>query len=206
MEDETPAGLFDFDDNFEENIPSPSITFTDLYDEERMLPEEQEDEIAKKTIVPVTICIICAAICVIVLLLVMFFSPAKGLFSKNKDETNTELVESQTDSADLENTITSEEIEISLENDDNKTDVVVAEEAQEEKIVIVESPVVEPVVPEPPVEPKDKIHRIRWGDTLWDIAGAYYQNPWLYKKIAKENGIRNPDLIISGTDIVIPGK
>ncbi|NLM00225.1 MAG: LysM peptidoglycan-binding domain-containing protein, partial [Treponema sp.] len=34
----------------------------------------------------------------------------------------------------------------------------------------------------------------------------YYQNPWLYKKIARFNGIKNPDLIISGTSIEIPAK
>lgn len=50
------------------------------------------------------------------------------------------------------------------------------------------------------------VYRIRWGDTLWDIAGAFYRNPWLYPRIARYNGIRNPDLIISGTTIRIPPK
>ena len=45
---------------------------------------------------------------------------------------------------------------------------------------------------------------IKWGDTLWDIAGTYYRNPWLYPKIARENGISNPDLIFAGTRIFIP--
>jgi nucleoid-associated protein YgaU len=49
-------------------------------------------------------------------------------------------------------------------------------------------------------------YRIRWGDTLWDIAEAFYRNPWLYPQIARYNGIRNPDLIISGTTIRIPPK
>jgi hypothetical protein len=49
-------------------------------------------------------------------------------------------------------------------------------------------------------------YRIRWGDTLWDIAAAFYRNPWLYPRIARYNGIRNPDLIISGTTIRIPPK
>jgi nucleoid-associated protein YgaU len=47
-------------------------------------------------------------------------------------------------------------------------------------------------------------YNIKWGDTLWDIAGTYYRNPWLYPKIARENGISNPDLIIAGTRIFIP--
>ncbi|MDR3147256.1 MAG: LysM peptidoglycan-binding domain-containing protein, partial [Treponema sp.] len=49
-------------------------------------------------------------------------------------------------------------------------------------------------------------YRIRWGDTLWDIAEAFYRNPWLYPRIARYNGIRNPDRIISGTSIRIPPK
>jgi LysM repeat protein len=50
------------------------------------------------------------------------------------------------------------------------------------------------------------VYRIRWGDTLWDIAEAFYRNPWLYPRIARYNGIRNPDLIISGTTIRIPPR
>ena len=82
-------------------------------------------------------------------------------------------------------------------------------EANEDEIIVVEK--AEEVVPEqPPVvvveEPKPKIitYKIKWGDTLWDIADTYYKNPWKYKFIAKYNGIRNPDHIISGTYIEIP--
>ncbi|MDR0641019.1 MAG: Hsp70 family protein [Treponema sp.] len=49
-------------------------------------------------------------------------------------------------------------------------------------------------------------YKIRWGDTLWDIAAAFYRNPWLYPRIARYNGIKNPDRIISGTTIRIPPK
>ena len=80
------------------------------------------------------------------------------------------------------------------------------EEAKSETIVKVETPVVTPSVVEPVEKKADVIHRIRWGDTLWDISGSYYKNPWLYKKISNANGIKNPDHIISGTDIVIPEK
>lgn len=47
---------------------------------------------------------------------------------------------------------------------------------------------------------------VRWGDTLWDLAGTYYRNPWYYPRIARANGIKNPDLIISGTRILIPKR
>jgi hypothetical protein len=50
------------------------------------------------------------------------------------------------------------------------------------------------------------VYRIRWGDTLWDIAEAFYRNPWLYPRIARYNGIKNPNLIISGTTIRIPPR
>jgi molecular chaperone DnaK (HSP70) len=49
-------------------------------------------------------------------------------------------------------------------------------------------------------------YRIRWGDTLWDIAEAFYRNPWLYPRIARHNNIRNPNLIISGRTIRIPPR
>jgi hypothetical protein len=59
----------------------------------------------------------------------------------------------------------------------------------------------------PAIIPKGGIaYKIRWGDTLWDISEAFYRNPWLYSRIARYNGIRNPDLIISGTTIKIPPK
>lgn len=49
-------------------------------------------------------------------------------------------------------------------------------------------------------------YKIKWGDTLWDLSETYYKNPWLYKKIARHNKIKNPNLIISGTYIEIPPK
>ncbi|MDR1447240.1 MAG: LysM peptidoglycan-binding domain-containing protein [Treponema sp.] len=59
----------------------------------------------------------------------------------------------------------------------------------------------------PATIPKEGVpYRIRWGDTLWDIAAAFYRNPWLYPRIARFNNIRNPDLIISGTAIRIPPR
>lgn len=47
-------------------------------------------------------------------------------------------------------------------------------------------------------------YRLKWGDTLWDLSNSFYRTPWLYKIIAVENSIRNPDLIYAGDDIHIP--
>lgn len=66
-----------------------------------------------------------------------------------------------------------------------------------------------PSPPPTPAEPAKTAgirYRIRWGDTLWDLAYANYHNPWLYPKIAAANKIKNPDLIISGTWIIIPPR
>jgi nucleoid-associated protein YgaU len=57
----------------------------------------------------------------------------------------------------------------------------------------------------PQTIPREGIaYRIRWGDTLWDISEAFYRNPWLYPAIVRHNRIRNPNLIVSGTEITIP--
>jgi len=80
------------------------------------------------------------------------------------------------------------------------------EPAAEAPAVVVEETPVAPVQPEPTPEAKDTHYKIKWGDTLWDIADSYYRNPWQYPKIAKYNKIKNPDLIISGTYLEIPAK
>jgi nucleoid-associated protein YgaU len=59
----------------------------------------------------------------------------------------------------------------------------------------------------PAVIPKNGVvYQIQWGDTLWDISAAFYRNPWLYPRIARDNKIRNPDLIISGSNLRIYPK
>jgi lysM domain protein len=60
--------------------------------------------------------------------------------------------------------------------------------------------------PAPEVKPKTVRYLIKWGDTLWDLSDTYYRNPWLYPIIARENKIKNPDLIIAGTYINIPPR
>ena len=81
-------------------------------------------------------------------------------------------------------------------------------QAKEDEVVVIEK--AEEVKPSAPAatESKNKnvTYKIKWGDTLWDIADTYYKNPWRYKKIANYNGIKNPDHIISGTIIIIPAE
>ena len=57
-----------------------------------------------------------------------------------------------------------------------------------------------------PATAKAVSYLIKKGDTLWDLSSTYYRNPWLYPKIAKANGIRNPDLIFAGNRITIPAN
>ena len=64
------------------------------------------------------------------------------------------------------------------------------------------APAVEPVKK----APESVKYRIKWGDTLWDISKTYYRTPWLYKKIAKDNKIKNPDLIFAETYINIKSE
>jgi len=113
------------------------------------------------------------------------------------------------------------QVTVAYENEEPKYIDIVVEEpkeapaAVEDKIVIAPEP--EKVVPLPPPAPKvekepevkksaDVNYHIRWGDTLWDISESYYKTPWKYPRIATYNKIKNPDLIIAGTDIKIPAE
>ena len=174
------------------------LSFTGLYDKETELGlSEQDEKITKKTKGPVIICIICAIICVIATLLILFIVPSKyNLLNKgNSQKEKTEITE-----------ITVED-QPQIEPEPEIAEPI-APQAQEEEVVVVEQ--AEIVVPEqPPVtpeKPKDINYKIKWGDTLWDIADTYYKNPWRYKYIAKFNHIKDPDYIISGTYITIPAE
>lgn len=185
---------------------SPAMDFSDLYDKETLDGKnnsyDEEEETEKKTRVPVIICVVCAIICVIATLLILFVVPSKyNLLKNHKEKEPTEILSEnnyQTEDSDIQQDIQNEEVAAEPEP---------APEAVEDTVVVAPEPeVVVPVPPAPkPVEKaKDIKYRIRWGDTLWDISDAYYKNPWQYKKIARYNKIKNPDLIISGTDILIP--
>ena len=180
-----------------DNTPSNGINFAGLYDQETVEGDSslQEDEVQKKTKAPVIICIICAIICIIATLLILFVVPSKYNLLTSRNTKNTEEVqiveEVQEEVPPVEEIQPVEEI---------------VPEAKEDEVVVVTEP--EQVVPEAPVEPEVKpqniTYKIRWGDTLWDIADTYYKNPWRYRKIACYNNIKNPDYIISGTTIEIP--
>ena len=68
------------------------------------------------------------------------------------------------------------------------------------------TPAPEPVAP-PPAQPEKKsediVYIIKWGDTLWDISNTFYRTPWLFRKIARDNNIRNPDRIYAGHRLII---
>ena len=188
------------DPSFDSVSPAAGgLNFDGLYDEEteRGTPAENgADEVKKKTKVPVIICIICAIICIIATLLILFIIPSKyNLITKKhaKEAGTTVSIEEP-----------APEAEPILEPEPEP----VVPEAKEDEIIIIEK--AEEVVPaQPPVaeeKPKNITYKIKWGDTLWDIADTYYKNPWKYKYIARYNGIKNPDYIISGTKIVIPAE
>lgn len=199
----------DFDNDFESasenNVYTEAsssakgpLSFTGLYDKETELGlSEQDEKITKKTKGPVIICIICAIICVIATLLILFIVPSKYnlLHKGNSQKEKTEITE-----------ITVED-QPQIEPEPEIAEPI-APQAQEEEVIVVEQ--AEIVVPEqPPVtpeKPKDINYKIKWGDTLWDIADTYYKNPWRYKYIAKFNHIKDPDYIISGTYITIPAE
>ena len=188
------------DPTFDSESPvAGGLNFDGLYDEEteRGTPaQNDEEEVKKKTKVPVIICIICAIICIIATLLILFIIPSKyNLLTKKHAKDNC-------------NTVAIEQPVAEPEPVEEPEPEPAVPEAKEDEIVIIEK--AEEVVPaQPPVaeeKPKNITYKIKWGDTLWDIADTYYKNPWRYKYIARYNGIKNPDYIISGTKIIIPAE
>lgn len=194
-----------------------TMDFSDLYDKETIAGEHAslyDEEEEKKTHTPMIICIICAIICVIATILLLFVVPSKYNLLASRNTNGVSLLDKffHKETA-VEKTVEQPQEETKI------IDVVVEEpkaeapEAVEDKIIIAPEP--EKVVPKPaPVEePKPAVkktsdvkYHIRWGDTLWDISESYYKTPWKYPKIADYNKIKNPDLIISGTDIMIPAE
>lgn len=219
-ETEEPTGsnkvsddLFNMDEDLEsslntnDDVPATGgISFTGLYDKDDLstiassFSDEEDDDVKKKTKVPVIICIVCAIICIIATLLVLFIIPSKfNLISKK--EAKDLAVEQTVETVKAPEPVKEVEPEPVIESEP-------VPEAKEDEIVIIEK--AEEVVPEqPPVEekkPENIKYKIKWGDTLWDISDTYYKNPWRYKYIARWNGIKDPDVIISGTYITIPAE
>ena len=199
--------------------PTGGLDFNGLYDKETLEGDSSynDDEVAetvkKKTKVPVLICIICAIICIIAAILVLFVIPSRiNLLTRDSYKKKSEDARAQIEAALAElpepaDTEPEEEI-LPPEPVEIVTPVQEVIVPQEDVIVVAENP--ETVVPDKPVASAEKAedirYKIKWGDTLWDIADAYYKNPWKYKNIARYNGIKNPDYIISGTWILIPAE
>ena len=225
----TPSGL-DFDDLDDPSFTSTATSggagamdFSDLYDKETIAGEHaslyNEDEEEKKTRTPVIICIICAIICVIATILLLFVVPSKYNLIASRNTNGVSLIDKFFHKEHvIERTVEEPKEEkkyIDIVVEEPKAESEAAPEAVEDKIVIAPEP--EKVVPKPkpaPVQEKkpevkktaDVKYHIRWGDTLWDISESYYKTPWKYPKIADYNNIKNPDLIISGKDILIPAE
>ena len=196
------------------------MDFSDLYDKETLAGNASgysdfDDETSHKTRVPVIICVVCAIICIIATALILFIIPSRyNLLStrKAKQQQAVETPAEETKPAGVDALPQEEAAPAPQPLPEPEPEPEKVAPAVEDKIVVAPSP--EEVVPEPVVvkepapEPKKKsadvTYRIKWGDTLWDISDAYYKNPWRYPKIANYNHIPNPDLIISGTDIIIP--
>ncbi|MFO8023781.1 chemotaxis protein CheW [Thiohalophilus sp.] len=54
-----------------------------------------------------------------------------------------------------------------------------------------------------PPDREDIVHVVARGDTLWDIAKKYVDNPWRYPELAENSDIHNPDLIYPGDRVRI---
>ena len=199
LESDAFASDIDTSGNLDDSIPSPDLSFSDLYvdtDNDNDCPEK------KRCSIPVLICSICAVVCVIALLLIMFLTPSK---IKGKEEISSDSIWQKEES--LVEEVAPVPVPTEPIVEENKSDILVEEQAKEDEIVIVEAPVVTPKEPDVvPEKLKGVEYKIKWGDTLWDIAGTYYKNPWLYKFIADYNNLENPDYIISGTIITIPPR
>ena len=199
-DDDTDAFFNDIDS---EPTPSPAegLDFNGLYDKETEMGESsthEEDDIKKKTRAPVIICVVCAIICIVATILVLLVLPGKfNLRQKHADKKAQTAVEKQAEAPSQEKAKPVEEKKAETVPQAKENEVVVIEKAEEVK-----------PLPPPAAEKKSKdvSYKIKWGDTLWDIADTYYKNPWRYKKIAKYNNIKNPDHIISGTVILIPAE
>ena len=188
----------DTSSDLDDSIPSPDLSFSDLY----VNPAEDDCPEKRRCSIPVLICSLCAVVCVLILLLIIFLTPSK---IKDKESSNLGSIWHKEEPTVQE--VIPAPIETKVEETVEELEVVVEEEAKEDEIVIVEAPIVTPVEPEPVKEKlKGVEYKIKWGDTLWDIAGTYYKNPWLYREIAEYNNLENPDYIVSGTIITIPPR
>lgn len=190
LQAEPGEDIFTNESELNQGTPASSndgrISFTGLYDKETVLGESsnhEEDTTKKKTKIPMLICIICAAICILATIIILFFIPSKYNLITKKAANTTQTEQTQ------------------VAKKDKKTEAPMAKD--NEVIVVEKAETVKPVALKKN-KTKNVQYKIKWGDTLWDIAGTFYKNPWAFRKIAAANNIQNPDHIISGTTIIIP--
>lgn len=128
------------------------------------------------------VCIICAIICLAALAGIFLLVPSRFALPPQQQTAAVSEPESQ------------------------ESDPALRYPPRENEIVVAPTPDIAPrPVPQPETPAQEGVqYRIKWGDTLWDLAAAYYKNPWRYPEIAQANNIANPDYIISGTYIIIP--
>ena len=164
---------------------SNPFDFSDLYDDREDELKQQENS-KRRSGISVVICIICALVCVGILLFILFLLPSK-LADRTGASENGAVAASNSAAGEAG----------AVEPDETA--------AVEDVIVIVETPSVTPVPPPQAAKKTNEVrYEVKWGDTLWDIAQSYYNNPWLYQRIVSANNITNPDYIVAGTVLVIP--
>ena len=164
---------------------SNPFDFSDLYDDREDELKQQENS-KRRSGISVVICIICALVCVGILLFILFLLPSK-LADRTGASENGAVAASNSAAGEAG----------AVEPDETA--------AVEDVIVIVETPSVTPVPPPQAAKKTNEVrYEVKWGDTLWDIAQSYYNNPWLYQRIVSANNIKNPDYIVAGTVLVIP--
>lgn len=59
----------------------------------------------------------------------------------------------------------------------------------------------------PAAQDTARLHVVRPGDTLWDLAAHYYGDPWQWPRIHEANTgvVANPHLILPSWELIIPG-
>ena len=202
-----PSAPPDFDDGFDDKSEKPqkkkfgfgrkkqaafSGEMPPLYDQD--LPDNIDDDSCnkKKCRIAFAVCIICAILCILAVIAIFLLFPWKKDAPPQAENIVTVEPPSQ-----LQMQPPPEEPAKPEEN----TIVIIEKETVENREVVPEK-----AEPAPEAKPQAVRYRIKWGDTLWDLSDTYYRNPWLYPIIARENKIKNPDVIIAGTYIMIPPR
>ena len=158
------------------------------------LPDDIDETGGKKKCrIPMLICIICAILCILAVIGIFLRLPWKNRGGTQTADANIVTVEPPDQKVQPEDAVPPAPEE--------NTIVIVEQEKVERQEVIPEK-----TEPAPEAKPQTVRYLIKWGDTLWDLSDTYYRNPWLYPIIARENKIKNPDLIIAGTYINIPPR